>query len=289
MACINPVTINGVSGLPCGKCPKCLSRRASEWALRCQHEMAFHEDNCFLTLTYDDNPNNDDRTQTYYDVQIFLKKLRRLAKKKISFLSSIEYGGKSGRLHYHFIIFGYYPKHPQLLKYTEKGYPLYHEPSIPTSRTLADIWPYGFHSFAVATGGSAYYIANYSLKNNHFVTNDGEILSDSLKCSHGIGLRYFHKYFENLIAESFFTKIPIPRYYKKKLEEFYPNHYDYYVDRWNEIDYQLESDPEAVLKEIKSKTDMSQSNFRENKSFDDELNYVKNIKRYKRGMSPRFN
>lgn len=40
--------------LPCGKCIGCLLERSRQWAVRCIHEASLHNQNCFLTLTYDD-------------------------------------------------------------------------------------------------------------------------------------------------------------------------------------------------------------------------------------------
>lgn len=44
--------------LPCGRCIGCKLQRAQQWATRCLHESQQHKQNCFLTLTYRDNPNH---------------------------------------------------------------------------------------------------------------------------------------------------------------------------------------------------------------------------------------
>lgn len=41
--------------LPCGRCIGCRLERSRQWAVRCVHEAALHEDNAFITLTYDDD------------------------------------------------------------------------------------------------------------------------------------------------------------------------------------------------------------------------------------------
>jgi len=45
-----PVTI------PCGRCVGCRLERSRQWAMRCMHEASLHEENIFITLTY--NPEN---------------------------------------------------------------------------------------------------------------------------------------------------------------------------------------------------------------------------------------
>ena len=40
--------------VPCGKCLECRLDHARQWADRCILEASEYDDNCFLTLTYDD-------------------------------------------------------------------------------------------------------------------------------------------------------------------------------------------------------------------------------------------
>lgn len=47
-------TREGDLKLPCGKCTECISKRSLEWATRARHEISLHKENCFLTLTYND-------------------------------------------------------------------------------------------------------------------------------------------------------------------------------------------------------------------------------------------
>jgi len=77
--------------LPCGKCYECLAKRASDWALRCQHEISLHKENTFITLTYDDDniPDLDSRKTNF---QKFLKRLRKKTRSKISYVVSHEFG-----------------------------------------------------------------------------------------------------------------------------------------------------------------------------------------------------
>lgn len=259
--CVKPISMSQKL-YPCQKCPECLSKRACEWAQRCGHELSYSTDNTYLTLTYSDEALAQQGCfNNYLDFQLFLKRLRHKAKKKISFLVSSEFGGQTGRYHHHAIIFGWYPKDPVFLRTSPSGYPLF------SSMDLSKTWTHGFHSFAPATVETSYYIANYALKNNAYINADGEILSDSMKSSRNpaIGLRYFHDYRESLVAIACHKQIPLPRYYQKKLEEYYPNLKKTYDDFFDKIEYKEYSKQEAIasLKEQMSKMQITDAKFRQ--------------------------
>lgn len=40
--------------LPCGQCEGCILARRKMWSLRCYAESLYHQKNCFITLTYND-------------------------------------------------------------------------------------------------------------------------------------------------------------------------------------------------------------------------------------------
>jgi len=205
---------DGELQLPCGSCIECIKSRAADWATRARHEISCHEDNCFLTLTYDDE-HLPSHLVLKDPLQRFIHNLRRHLKKKILYMASHEYGSRTFRPHHHAIIFGYNPKNQEFLKYSKSGEPLF------TSPEMAKLWPHGSHSIGSATEKSASYIAQYALKGKkHEITlPDGEIInvSDSFDCSKrpGIGLNYLKKNYKQLVA----SKEPLPRYYIKKLAD----------------------------------------------------------------------
>lgn len=211
--------------VPCGKCQECLKQRSNEWALRSQHEMSLHKQNCFITLTYNNDHIVNTTEELTREIQLFFKKLRKqIYPKKIRYLYSVEYGSNTLRPHYHAIIFGHDFAEQKLVRKTKKGFPLF------TSPELLKLWPYGHHSIGTATVQSAYYIASYALKKHSAVNEEtGEIVSDYMRTSRrpAIGLEYFKKNVNQLID----SKIPLPRYYQKKLESDYPNLYQIYTDR----------------------------------------------------------
>lgn len=203
--------------LPCGKCDECLKLRSSAWGMRAKHEISMHDNNCFLTLTYnDENLPPMDKDLIKRGFQLFLKKLRKEAKQKLNYMVSHEYGSKTFRPHHHAIIFGYSPDDQQFLHNSPSGNPLF------TSKRISELWSNGYHSIGEANEKTAYYIASYALKGKkHEYINEynGDIISlnDSFDCSKrpGIGLTYALKNYKQLLN----SKDALPRYYIKKFKE----------------------------------------------------------------------
>jgi hypothetical protein len=107
--CYEPITIvDEKTRLPmlvsCRKCIECMQTRANEWALRGHFELQQHHQNCFITLTYENNP----VILKKKDMQDFVKRLRKsIAPKKIKYFAAGEYGDQNLRPHFHIIIFGH--------------------------------------------------------------------------------------------------------------------------------------------------------------------------------------
>lgn len=205
--------------LPCGKCYECKSKRAVDWGLRARHEIACHDENCFITLTYD-NESLPSFLIVKSEFQKFIKRLRKKLKTKIRYMVSHEYGGKTGRPHHHAIIFGWNPSNQKFLMDAPSGEPLF------ISKEIDELWKHGFHSIGTANEKTAYYIASYSLKSTtHIVvdpiTNVAHKVTDSMDTSKrpSIGHDYFLKNAKQMVD----SKSPMPRYYKKLLERHYPD------------------------------------------------------------------
>lgn len=208
--------------------------------------MSLHKENCFLTLTYDDNnlPDIHDFSQKTL-FKLFIKRLRfSLGDKKIKYLASHEFGGRTFRPHHHLIIFGWSPANQQLLKYTPAGYPIFRSPHLEKN------WEHGYSSVAEANSQTAYYVASYALKGKkHTYTQpDGEIITvkDSMTCSQGIGLQYAIKNLTQLID----SEQHLPRYYKKKLLEQNPSLHEQYDERESFRNPRTKSDHEKYAKFI---------------------------------------
>ena len=127
--------------------------------MRCVHEAELHEDNCFLTLTYDDAhlPDNGGLNKRHF--QLFMKKLRKsIAPKKVRYYMCGEYGEATARPHYHAIIFGHWFTDQAFLFNTANGHAVY------TSPTLRKLWKYGHVTMGTVTFESAAYVARYIMK-----------------------------------------------------------------------------------------------------------------------------
>lgn len=220
--------------LPCGQCIGCRLERSRQWAIRCIHEAQLHEENSFITLTFDpehlaarSNPWSLDKTE----FQKFMKRLRKMfPDKKIRYFHCGEYGEKYGRPHYHAILFGLDFSDKQLHRVIN-GHRLY------TSPTLEKAWPFGFSSIGDVTFESAAYVARYILKkvngenaDTHYaiVNEDGEIVGHkapeytTMSRRPGIASAWFDQFKGDVYPKDFVTvrgrKMRPPKYYDRLLE-----------------------------------------------------------------------
>lgn len=220
--------------LPCGRCIGCRLERSRQWAIRCVHEAQMHEDNCFITLTYENEPEGG--TLVFKDFQDFMKRLRsRNNGTNIRYYHCGEYGSKNDRPHYHACIFGYnFPDRVHAL--TRMGNKLY------TSELLDEIWGNGRTLIGEVTFESAAYVARYIMKkimgkeaegyNKYDVINfdTGEVEYErspeytTMSRRPGIGKEWFEKYKDDVYPDDFIVtisgkgkarKVRPPKYYDK--------------------------------------------------------------------------
>ena len=165
--------------LPCSQCVGCRLDRSRKWAIRCMHEAKMHDNNCFITLTYDDSklperpvgvlPAN---ISLYYeDFQLFMKRLRKhFHPQVIRFYMAGEYGENFGRPHFHSCLFGIDFPDRELFSRTPSGSLIYR------SKILESLWPHGYSSVGNFYFKSAAYVARYVMKK---ITGDpaGDIIS----------------------------------------------------------------------------------------------------------------
>lgn len=218
--------------IPCGHCIGCYLDRSRQWADRCMLEASYHEKNCFITLTIDDehlytdkpiyhgetvwmpldNKNYDDDGVELFETKFkslrksdFQKFMKRLRKKldnydiKIRFFGCSEYGSKSARPHYHAIIFGYdFSDDRVLYKTNYAGDKLYN------SGLLSSCWPFGFAVVADCTWNTCAYVSRYCLKKSD---NDMSYFYDHCECEPesvfmsrrpGIARQYFDDHFRDI-------------------------------------------------------------------------------------------
>lgn len=110
MQCINQKELwvdgHGFLKVPCGKCVSCLVNRRSDWSFRLEQEHKYSSSAYFVTLTYDQKHAPSDGGLVKRHLQLFMKRLRKMdGTNKIRYYAVGEYGSKSGRPHYHLLLF----------------------------------------------------------------------------------------------------------------------------------------------------------------------------------------
>lgn len=143
--------------IPCGQCIHCRLERSRQWAVRCLHEAQLHENNCFITLTYDDEHLPKNGCLDLDAPVLFMKKLRKKYGNNIRSYGCAEYGEKSSRPHFHLLLFNHDFHDKKLWK--EQG-----ENSLYVSDSLKALWGNGFTTVGNLTFESAAYTARYVTK-----------------------------------------------------------------------------------------------------------------------------
>lgn len=198
--------------IPCGKCFECCNEYSTEWSYRIMNESTLYENNCFITLTYRDNPFELKKR----DLTLFLKRLRKkIAPLKVRYFACGEYGDKKGRPHFHLILFGWKPN--DLIYLQGKG-----ENVIYTSKLLEQIWNKGFISVGDLSLKSAKYCAKYMQK--AIFKNDNKRVKPfvTMSLKPGIGAKWFENNFKSLDTDKIYIDgnyHKLPRYYLKIAEK----------------------------------------------------------------------
>lgn len=234
--------------VPCGQCVGCRLERSRQWAIRCMHEASLYEDNCFITLTYNNENLPEDGSLHVEHFQRFMKRLRKKYKDKtIRFYHCGEYGEKFFRPHYHAILFNHDFSDKKLFKKTE-------EINLYTSEELEQLWPYGFNTIGDVTFESAAYTARYIMKkqtgrnaDKHYErvnTETGEIIKlrpeyNTMSRRPGIASQWFDQYEKDVYPKDFITirgkKLKPPKFYDRLYEHKYPEDYEKMKDKRMEL------------------------------------------------------
>lgn len=143
--------------VPCGRCNGCRLEYSRQWAVRCVHESQLHAENCYITLTYNNDHLPRDYSINVRDYQLFLKRLRKRIGHFRFFLCG-EYGDVDRRPHYHALLFGKDFSDRVFHGYNKNGDPLF------ISKILENEWGNGFCTVGDATFESAAYVARYAMK-----------------------------------------------------------------------------------------------------------------------------
>lgn len=204
--------------LPCGHCPSCLKAYSKQWSIRLMLESLFHDEMCFVTLTYSDEKLPGDRRVHKSDVQSFLKRLRfAFPDKRIRYFGCGEYGENTHRPHYHLILFGVTFQDGEIVSTNELKQPVHDSPK------LLSIWQKGHVSVGEVTPESCAYVARYSLKKKISLNSQKDDVFIMMSTHPGLGADFFHSkkdliYLSDRIYSSSFHGVSIPRYFDKLAE-----------------------------------------------------------------------
>jgi len=189
--------------VPCGRCYQCNNSKRTAWTFRMIEHMKDFPLAHFVTLTYNDENlvyGKNGPTLYYRDFQLYIKRLRKSITLPVSYFACGEYSPEQ-RPHYHAIIFN-----------AER-------------KKIHDAWNgngrnKGHVHIGQATNASIHYCTKYIV--NPERKPDGKEPEKAL-VSKGIGMGYIKRvgtyHHENLNYYTYLNghKIPLPRYFKKKL------------------------------------------------------------------------
>lgn len=200
--------------LPCGRCVACAEDYARTWQARIMCEAEYHVKNCFVTLTYKENPPAKPLKR---HLRGFIDRVRKKYGKGIKFFGCGEKGDLNGRSHYHIILFG--------VDFNEDAEPIQrsYEDYLYRSRSLDFLWTRGFASFGSLSIKSAGYVARYCDKKKL----DGVTGESFVIMSRGLGKKYFKDHLKDIFDSDYLyfngNKFKIPRYFLKLVagEDFY--------------------------------------------------------------------
>lgn len=194
-------------------------------AIRCVHESQLHEENSFLTLSYDDAHLPRGLTLVPRDLELFWKRCRK--EFQFRYYACGEYGEVSSRPHYHACVFGYGFPDKVMWSKAAGGEPLYR------SAQLERLWPLGHCWIGTVTFESAAYVARYVMKKEfgkdagkrrsivdvttgEILEREHEFCRRSLKP--GLGRGWLEKFFPDVYPHGKVTlsrgvEVKPPRYY----------------------------------------------------------------------------
>ncbi len=222
----------------CGQCIGCRLDKSKEWAIRCVHESQMHEENSFITLTYNEEnlPYDGSLNKTHF--QKFMKRLRKQNKNKIRFFMCGEYGDQLARPHYHALLFGHDFQDKQLNGPCG-------EQQLYISEQLEKIWGKGYCTIGQVTFESAAYCARYAMKKitgddaqahyERIIPETGEIIQlqseyTTMSRRPGIGRTWYETYQGDLFPRDECVIdgriMKPPRYYAKLYEQEQPKKYE---------------------------------------------------------------
>lgn len=229
--------------VPCRECLSCVTVRRRQWQIRVGHEMPYHENWSFLTLTI--APENLKSVSLDFSMLTkFWKRLRHQFGHKIMYLACGEYGSKQKRPHFHAVVNVAFED--QYFDKMSGEYELY------KSDLLDKAWQYqGDAWIGEVTAASVGYVIGYinaklpkyqresvdpetgltpMTRFDPFVNQWVECVPEAQRQSTrpAFGRRWFDEYASDLFKGYLSYKgirVPIPKTYMRWLEKDYPEEF----------------------------------------------------------------
>lgn len=210
MRCYSPINLSDGDDeliVPCGKCVFCLVNKRNDWSYRLMIEYKVSKSAAFITLTYSDKFLPDQGVSKRH-FQLFMKRLRKRSGARLRYYAVGEYGTKTGRPHYHAIIFNF------------QG----------DERFLQSIWstrkrePFGIVHIGKVNEASIRYTTKYVIQrssvSSQYVAEPFALMSRA----YGLGANYlsqemvdWHRSNSFGFMQWYDQKVRLPRYYKDKI------------------------------------------------------------------------
>lgn len=208
--------------------------------MRMYHESQLYQDNCFVTLTYDNTHLPPSGSLDYTAPVLFMKRLRKKFGADIRSYGCAEYGDQTLRPHYHLCIFNHDFRDKKIYKKNHENNSLFN------SDSLSNLWPFGHAVTAELTFDSAAYVARYVTKKitgkhaqNHYTRHDpisGEIYelaperSVCVSRRPGIGKSWYLKWGQQSYSRDYVIlrgqRMKPPKYYDRLFELDSPEHFE---------------------------------------------------------------
>lgn len=180
-----------------------------------------HELSAFVTLTYDNKHLPPGGTLVLRDLQLFMKRLRKVRPAGLRFFACGEYGETFLRPHYHVLLLNACFPDIVFYKKSQTGFDLFR------SAEASSLWTAGNVDIGHCTPESIAYVAKYVVKKvvgaksvSHYGAREREFVVMSRRP--GIGSTWLEKFMEEAYAHDSAIisgkAVPLPRYYDDKFD-----------------------------------------------------------------------
>lgn len=196
--------------VPCGKCIPCLVNKRQDWSFRLEQEHKASRGALFVTLTYDEKHVPLDGSLCKRHLQKYLKRLRKLDQKtngttRIRYYAVGEYGGRTGRPHYHLLLFNV------------------QEPIVRSCWKDREGRPIGIVHIGNVTSASVQYVTKYVVQRDDYPAGLEKPFA-VMSRAYGIGAHYltdemvhWHRIADRNYIIKYGQYLRLPRFYREKI------------------------------------------------------------------------